>query len=171
MSKINLEKEINELQKFVDEMTKKRKETTDTLGKQECCICMEEKPSISFETTLLICGHSFCMECMIKCKENNGKCPFCRCPMASKNLYSQLTNFFNDNIHLYQMIDMGENFTILNLKQDKIVYVCKSVGLYIFCDNNDSEYLVLKKCFKIFPIINKESTHRIIQNVAFESTQ
>jgi hypothetical protein len=158
-------KEFDELAKFVDEMSKKQKESNDTLEKKECCICMEEKPSYSFDHSPLVCGHSFCGSCKVKCKENNGKCPFCRCPMASKDLYSKLTNFFNDNIHLYQMIDMCKNPTILNLKQDKLFISVNSRGIYIFLDTSDPEYLIIKNVFKRFPLINKETTHRVIQKV------
>jgi hypothetical protein len=164
-NEIDYQKELDELEKLVDEMSKKQKEANDTLDKKECCICMDEKPSCSFELSSLVCGHSFCGDCMDKCNENNGKCPLCRCPLTTEGANSALTDFFNDNIHLYQMIDIGEHLGILNLKQGKFAYVGKSLNVFIFCEIGDPGHLFLQKCFKVLPLIIKGITHRVIQTI------
>ena len=65
-----------EIDKYVNKFSKIIKK----INTNECPICFEELGKINVCTT--ICGHSFCMICMVRHLKNNSMCPLCKEKMS-----------------------------------------------------------------------------------------
>jgi len=65
------------IKKKIKKHTKHSTESKESIEKETCCICFEEYGNnTNFAVTL--CGHKFCLQCILKHSKEQDKCPMCR---------------------------------------------------------------------------------------------
>lgn len=117
LKKFDKQTSLNISSKFPDLISKEHIFITGTSLAQSICFVMQSKlltiipqiddytcpicMSIAFKPIKLVCGHFFCVRCLVKMKQRNKlDCPFCRAKDAVMNADS--TNLDVETMHLMQ---------------------------------------------------------------------
>lgn len=104
----------------------------------ECCICFEEIGKTNNCTTP--CGHSFCLQCLMKSLSRNGTCPMCRSTVIEEeeeeeDLDSEYSNEDDEDDDEYEDDDDTTNLAtsdIISIRlQEKGYTMADIVSIYI----------------------------------------
>lgn len=105
----------------------------------ECCICNE----VYEELSKLVCGHSFCVDCIQKCSNLNAKCPLCRAYLNSEGYSDEFSHFLKDKPCLYQAFQDCKQILLLNLRTKFVVEIklkkcsCRCIhGIWLYTDDD-----------------------------------
>lgn len=109
-----------------------------------CIICFDsyQKP------TKILCGHTFCYECIKSWSSQSDKCPICRqqFSLEVKHNYNTRHNYHlhNKEIILNQMREYLNDYTLVCLSHEEKLIQFNTIFQYIY----DNKYLLKYKKFK-----------------------
>lgn len=123
---------------------------TESLGKIDCCICLQEfttseQPNVSITK----CHHFFCTSCLIKTMKYGNKCPLCRTILRSPTKKMTMTHSVSSSIIQQELLFYDDYI------KESFNYIIDMISYYITekkltQDIMDDIHSEMKKVFQNF---------------------
>lgn len=142
ISKIILHSDKNQqklYQSLPENIVQFHKLPKNNYNKLSCCICLGKISKCKLIKTK--CNHFFCDSCILTHLTNSKKCPLCRTPIDTSNLFRNTDLYSNKIQHIFKTSKHNEPYLIIS-------YYNKSIStLASICEHKKINYRIITSSF------------------------